>query len=140
MNKTNKNGFTLAELLIVVAIIAVLVAIAIPVFTSQLEKSREAVDEANIRSIYASLSADVLTESTTTEKTNYNGAATYKVEKADSVVTGTATYTMTQQKDGLSNGANIVIGGVTLTSDRFKKGTCTITIKSDGTTPTIAIN
>ena len=41
MNKNNRKGFTLAELLIVVAIIAVLVAIAIPVFTSQLEKSRQ---------------------------------------------------------------------------------------------------
>ena len=49
----NKKGFTLAELLIVVAIIAVLVAIAIPVFTNQLEKSREATDAANIRSAYA---------------------------------------------------------------------------------------
>ena len=55
MKKTNKKGFTLAELLIVVAIIAVLVAIAIPVFTTQLEKSREATDLANIRSAYASL-------------------------------------------------------------------------------------
>lgn len=53
MKKTNKKGFTLAELLIVVAIIAVLVAIAIPIFTSQLEKSREAVDAANIRAAYA---------------------------------------------------------------------------------------
>ena len=51
--KKNNKGFTLAELLIVVAIIAVLVAIAIPVFTSQLEKSREATDAANIRSAYA---------------------------------------------------------------------------------------
>lgn len=58
MNETNKKGFTLAELLIVVAIIAVLVAIAIPVFTSQLEKSREAVDAANIRAKYAELMAD----------------------------------------------------------------------------------
>ena len=39
-----KKGFTLAELLIVVAIIAVLVAISIPIFNSQLEKSRRAVD------------------------------------------------------------------------------------------------
>lgn len=55
-----KKGFTLAELLIVVAIIAVLVAIAIPVFTTQLEKSREATDVANIRSAYATLVADYL--------------------------------------------------------------------------------
>ena len=53
MNKMNKKGFTLAELLIVVAIIGVLVAISIPVFTSQLEKSREATDAANVRSAYA---------------------------------------------------------------------------------------
>ena len=41
INRENKKGFTLAELLIVVAIIGVLVAISIPIFTSQLEKSRE---------------------------------------------------------------------------------------------------
>ena len=51
--KKNNKGFTLAELLIVVAIIAVLVAIAIPVFGSQLEKAKEATDLANIRALYA---------------------------------------------------------------------------------------
>jgi type IV pilus assembly protein PilA len=49
----------------------VLVAISIPIFTSQLEKSREATDEANIRSIYAQLSADVLTETTISDNTNF---------------------------------------------------------------------
>lgn len=48
-----RKGFTLAELLIVVAIIGVLVAIAIPIFTSQLEKSRDAVSAANARAAYA---------------------------------------------------------------------------------------
>lgn len=61
--KNNKKGFTLAELLVVVGIIAVLIAIAIPVFTGQLEKSREAVDAANIRSAYAEIMADALTGS-----------------------------------------------------------------------------
>lgn len=47
--KLNKKGFTLAELLIVVAIIAVLVAVSVPVFNSKLERAREATDIANMR-------------------------------------------------------------------------------------------
>lgn len=50
MRKTrSKKGFTLAELLVVMAVIAILVAIAIPVFGSQLDKARQQVDEANLR-------------------------------------------------------------------------------------------
>ena len=60
MKKNNKKGFTLAELLIVVAIIAVLTAIAIPVFTTQLEKSREATDMSNLRAAYAEVMANYL--------------------------------------------------------------------------------
>ena len=57
----NENdGFTLAELLIVVAIIGVLVAISIPIFSSQLEKSREATDLANVRSAYAKIMAEAI--------------------------------------------------------------------------------
>ena len=53
-----KRGFTLAELLIVVAIIGILVAISIPIFSSQLKKARIATDEANLRSYFAVLQAD----------------------------------------------------------------------------------
>ena len=59
--KKKRKGFTLAELLIVVAIIAVLVAIGIPIFTSQLEKSRETADAANIRAQYAQVMAEAIT-------------------------------------------------------------------------------
>ena len=68
MKKTNKKGFTLAELLVVVAIIAVLVAIAIPIFTAQLEKAREATDAANLRAAYAELAVDVLDGDTVEKK------------------------------------------------------------------------
>lgn len=70
MKKTlhNKKGFTLAELLIVVAIIAVLVAIAIPIFTSQLEKAKEATDAANIRAAYAEVSTEALTDDASSVK------------------------------------------------------------------------
>lgn len=58
--KQNKNGFTLMEMLIVIAIIAVLIAVAIPVFASQLEKTREATDLVNVRSAYAQVSTEAL--------------------------------------------------------------------------------
>ena len=70
----NKKGFTLAELLIVVAIIAVLVAISIPIFSAQLEKAREATDMANLRSAYAEVMAAGLTEDTA----NYKKTVTAK--------------------------------------------------------------
>lgn len=41
-------------------IIAVLIAVAIPVFASQLEKAREATDLANVRSAYAQVSTEAL--------------------------------------------------------------------------------
>ncbi len=56
----SERGFTLAELLIVVAIIGVLTAVAIPVFTSQLEKSREATDLANVRSAFADFMTQII--------------------------------------------------------------------------------
>lgn len=48
-----KKGFTLAELLIVVAIIGVLVAISVPIFTAQRRKAVDAVNKANIRAAKA---------------------------------------------------------------------------------------
>lgn len=70
MKNRIKDGFTLGELLIVVAIIGVLVAISIPVFSGQLEKAREATDLANVRSAYAEVMADAITENTSSETYN----------------------------------------------------------------------
>lgn len=86
------EGFTLAELLIVVAIIGVLVAISIPVFSSQLEKSREATDLANVRAAYAQIMAEAIgTE-------NYPEPIPVKLK---------------QKQSGWQTGLPITIGGVT---------------------------
>ena len=85
MKKLNKKGFTMAELLIVVAIIAVLVAIAIPIFSAQLEKSRDAVSISNIRAAYAEAQAAYLTGSSdshvTVDKTNSTATVSDVVTK-----------------------------------------------------------
>ena len=81
--RKNKKGFTLAELLIVVAIIAVLVAIATPIFTSQLEKSRESTDVANARDYYAEIAVALVdgslnsTNNTLTVSGGKTATATY---------------------------------------------------------------
>ena len=58
--KLNKKGFTLAELLIVVAIIAVLVAIAVPIFSGALEKARLGVHRNNARALKSMGVASIL--------------------------------------------------------------------------------
>lgn len=47
-------------MLIVIAIVAVLISVAVPVLSSQLERSREAVDLVNVRSAYAQVSTEAL--------------------------------------------------------------------------------
>ena len=58
--KTKGNGFTLLEMLVVVVVIAVLAAIAIPVFSGQIEKTRLATDEANLRTAESLAVADMM--------------------------------------------------------------------------------
>ena len=53
MKRKQNKGFTLAELLIVVAVIAVLVAISIPIFSNQIKKARLATNQANARAAAA---------------------------------------------------------------------------------------
>ena len=55
MKKFNKKGFTLVEMLAVVAIIAVLVAIMIPVAGNAIERAKAASNAANLRSLQAEI-------------------------------------------------------------------------------------
>ena len=82
----NKKGFTLMEMLIVVAIIAILIAIAIPTFASSLNQARVAPDEANIRSGYAEVMTEVLLGNFDVEDVS-GSTDTYYLQKDGSVST-----------------------------------------------------
>lgn len=88
MKRLNKKGFTMAELLIVVAIIAVLVAIAIPVFTTQLEKARQATDLANLRAAYAEAMTDALDKGADGTATSVAMTHTGTFDKVDEAKVG----------------------------------------------------
>lgn len=75
MNIRSKKGFTLMEMLIVVAIIAILVAIAIPVFSAQLNNAKDAVIDANMRSAESMAMVKFLSE--TTGETDYSTEQEY---------------------------------------------------------------
>ena len=47
----NKKGFTLVELMVVVAILGILVAVAVPVYNSVTEKAQKNACAANLRTI-----------------------------------------------------------------------------------------
>ena len=103
MKRNNKKGFTLAELLIVVAIIAVLVAVAIPVFTTQLEKSRQAVDEANVRSAYGEAMASYLSDPDTASGTVTLAGVSYTWEYDDGMEISTTTQGKSEKyKSGIT--------------------------------------
>ena len=60
MNKMNKKGFTLIEMLVVIAIIAILVAIIIPTVTAATDKAACATNAANLRSLTAEATTNYL--------------------------------------------------------------------------------
>ncbi len=130
----NKKGFTLMEMLIVVAIIAILIAIAIPTFASSLNKARIATDEANIRSGYASVMVRVL------DPDNALAAAdttvTYTLNKDGSVSTaGETKDNYTCQGNQTQTGTSI--GGIAMTTG-WKKGD-TISYTYDNATGKVTI-
>ena len=85
MNKMNKKGFTLIEMLVVIAIIAVLVAIIIPTVSSATGKAQAATDAANLRSMVAEATTDYLNG-----QTEAAGMVSYTAPAASA--TGAAAY------------------------------------------------
>ena len=135
----NRKGFTLMEMLIVVAIIAILVIIAIPTFNSALAKARAATDVANIRSGYAAALVEAMTNGVdkTTEANN-----TYYLLKDGSVSNATADAgnRYTTQGDSKNATTNTTIGGKFTVGTQItwnKDQTIKYVVKDVGGVPTV---
>ena len=77
----SKKGFTLIEMLVVIAIIAILVAVVIPVVNNSTDKAKAAVDAANLRAVYAELNIHVINGDKTVEE--ILNAASNPISKMD---------------------------------------------------------
>ena len=60
MKKTNKKGFTIVELVIVIAVIAILAAVLIPTFTSISNKAKESAALQDARNAYTAAYTNAL--------------------------------------------------------------------------------
>ena len=58
MKKANKRGFTIVELVIVVAVIAILAAVLIPTFSGIIAKAQQSADQQLVRQINTLLAVD----------------------------------------------------------------------------------
>jgi prepilin-type N-terminal cleavage/methylation domain-containing protein len=114
MKKLNKKkGFTLAELLVVVAIIAVLVAISIPIFTSQLGKAKKETNNANLRAAKGAAVSEYLSTAEDTTET-----VTYSYDITEGTI-----------KTASTSGAAVTIGDNVASNALYK----TITVEVSGT-------
>lgn len=80
--KNNKKGFTLVELVIVVAVMAVLVAVAIPTVGSVRTSAQNAVNDTNCRTIESMIKLGLANDSKNTDT-----KATLSADKIDEYLT-----------------------------------------------------
>ncbi len=60
MKKSNKKGFTLVELIVVIAIMAILAAVLVPTVTSKIKDANSSAAKSDISTLANSIQADVI--------------------------------------------------------------------------------
>ena len=88
MKRSNKKGFTIVELVIVIAIIAILAAVLIPTFASLIQKANESKDTQLVKNLNTALAADNKEHKTMTDALDAAVEFGYDVGKINASATG----------------------------------------------------
>ena len=134
MKKNNKKGFTLVELVIVVAVMAVLVAVAIPTVGSITNSAKAAVADSNARTIESVLKLAEANIANTKDAESGSMVATYTLTKDD------VTKAITDAKLGIEEGTfyySTTSGSVT-TDEPAEGATDIITITFEASALTVS--
>ena len=123
--KMNNKGFSLVELIIVIAIMAVLVGVSAPAYLRYVEKSRKSADIQAIDSVMVAMEATAMGPEFDM-KAGDKMKALFKSGKLEFSVEAT-------KAADIKNELIAVIGAYTTRSTEFKNFTVTGTIDTDGT-------
>ena len=79
VKKYQKSGFTLVEMLVVIAVIAILVSMVVPAVSSNITKARATTDAANLRSVLGQINTILVSN------TKLNSVTASQLNTADSI-------------------------------------------------------
>lgn len=129
MKKTQKKlgnkGFSLVELIVVIAIMAVLVGVLAPTLIKNIEKSRESKDAQNVEQIKSA--CEVALQNETVYQNTVNSSDVTLVEFASDVASVSGGSDFSTELDGIMK-----VAGTKLTSKKYKGAAIKFIVNKDG--------